>query len=119
MFGYVSESLTPFSRALKAEIDARRGDTKRGRPTQEEIAAVIGRTQPYVSSRINGEFPWTTNDIDQIAPLFGETAFTLIAAARDRTKITDISTVRSRVRTPKQTDRAVARDRAKDRGEDQ
>lgn len=76
--------LTPLSQALKDEIDARRGPSKRGTPTQEQIAAAVSRTQPYVSDRINGKEPWTTTDIDNLAPLFKETAFSLIAAAKLR-----------------------------------
>lgn len=119
--------LTRFSRALKAEIDARRGETKRGKPTQEEIAAAIGRTQPYVSSRINGDFPWTTNDLDGIARLFGDDAFSLVAAARRRAVATDKSPtdvdnvipLRSDVGGLPDDRYAVARPADPDSGEDQ
>lgn len=100
--GTVSEALTPFSIALKAEIDARRGGGKRKTPTQEAIAERIGRTQPYVSARINGEYPWSTNDIDAMAPLFNETGFSLVAAARVRAESADELRTRRNVRRARQ-----------------
>ena len=104
----VNENLTPFSKALNEEIAHRRGPSKRGLPTQEQIASAIARTQPYVSSRLNGEYPWTTNDIDLMAPLFNETAFSLIQAARERVQERDeLAARRARVRGARQ-DRIVA-----------
>lgn len=119
IFRRVDDRLTPFSRALKDEIDARRGPSKRGTPRQEEIAAAVGRTQPYVSSRINGEFPWSTNDLDLLAPLFGETAFTLIESARARMRLANLDERRTKdVGAPGKNEKAVAKAPASDRGEE-
>ncbi|WP_144267701.1 hypothetical protein [Leifsonia xyli] len=92
----MTDPLTPLSRALHDEISARRGPSRRGKPTQEEIAEAINRTQPYVSSRITGKEPWTTTDIDNFAPLFRETAFSLIAAARKRLELENVSMAHER-----------------------
>lgn len=49
---------------------------------QEDIAAAIGRTQPYVSARVNGTYPWSTVDLDRMAHLFGMDAWGLVASSR-------------------------------------
>ena len=68
-----------FSRAILEEIAALR---KKRFVTQEEMASVVGLTQPAVSMRLRGQYPWNTEELDALAPLWGIDAFQLIARAR-------------------------------------
>jgi transcriptional regulator with XRE-family HTH domain len=103
----VTDELTPFSKALLAEIDARRGGGKRKTPTQEQMATAVGKTQPYVSARVNGEHPWSTEDLDKLAPLLGAAdAFELIAAASARVSTDELSQRRNVRRSRKDLESA-------------
>ncbi|MCI1868525.1 helix-turn-helix domain-containing protein [Bifidobacterium crudilactis] len=51
--------------------------------SQEQVGAILGRSQSYVSARVKGLQPWTTEDIDTLAKHFGfANAFGLIDKAR-------------------------------------
>lgn len=72
---------SPFSRAIAEEISAQR---QRHEVTQEEIAEAIGKSQTYISDRVRSGYLWTTNDLDAMSPLFGMSAFDLVALAEAR-----------------------------------
>ena len=51
--------------------------------SQEQVGKLLGRSQSYVSTRIKGLQPWTTEDIEALAKHYGfANAFGLIDRAR-------------------------------------
>lgn len=69
---------TSFTLAVAALLEHLRDETG---VTQEDLAAAIGKTQPYVSSRVRLELPWSSNDFDGLATLFGMDPFEFVARA--------------------------------------
>lgn len=55
---------------LKISAYIKRHQEERG-VTQAAMAKAANRSQPYISSHLNGEWSWGVNDIAAIAPLFG------------------------------------------------
>lgn len=50
---------------------------------QAQLGQLIGRSQSYVGTRINGQQSWTLDDLDNIAKVLGyENAFTIFDLAR-------------------------------------
>lgn len=62
----------PTTRAVAAMIAALREESG---STQEDLAAAVGKTQPYVSARVRLKLPWTTNDLEALAVHFGMDPF--------------------------------------------
>ena len=56
----------------------------RKRASQTEIAAAMGRSQPYVSRRMNGEVPMDTDDLLFFARYFGVDLAELLEDVRSR-----------------------------------
>lgn len=53
--------------------------------TQMQIAQAVGRSQPYISAKMNGRDTWDTYELQKVAELLGyETAFHLIEVVRVR-----------------------------------
>ena len=51
--------------------------------TQVRLGQVLGITQQSVSRKRSGRTPYTIDELELVAPLFGMTADELLAAARD------------------------------------
>jgi transcriptional regulator with XRE-family HTH domain len=66
---------TAFTRAVAAEIRAIAG---RENLAQRGIAKTLGRSQGYVSTRMNGLDPFNTDDLDNIAELVNMTGAELM-----------------------------------------
>jgi|GEM_PF-4285330 len=79
-----SEQIGGFSRAIAEAIEALR--LEKG-ILQEDIASAIGRSQTYVSYRVTCKHPWNSDDLDNLAPLFGLDSYELIEAARKKAKL--------------------------------
>lgn len=60
--------------AVRAEL-SRQGKSK------TSIAAVIGVSRPTVYSRLNGDTPFTTRELGQVAQFLGITTYDLMASA--------------------------------------
>lgn len=52
--------------------------------TQEKIALAIGKSQGYVSPRINGKEAWNTRELDILAALLGMSGIELIQEVMKR-----------------------------------
>lgn len=85
---------SPFTLAVAALVDTLRGELD---VTQEEIAEAIGKTQPYVSARVRLELPWSSNDFDGLAEIFGMDPFEFVARAAE---FADAAQARARERQP-------------------
>lgn len=57
---------TAHREAVAAEVRAWMG---RRRATQADLAAALGKSQPYVSRRLSGEVPFDTDDLYALADL--------------------------------------------------
>ena len=57
-----------YNEAVSAEV---RAEMARQRVTGTRLAVECGWKQPYLSRRITGAVPWTTNDLEQIARKLG------------------------------------------------
>lgn len=72
-----------FTRLFAAEV---KGALKSADVNQLEVAEALGRNQSYVSERISGKRAFTTDDLDVIAKLCGETPKTFITEMARRTR---------------------------------
>ena len=82
-----NNELTPMSATTKVIAETTRGLIETEGLSQEQIGKLLGRSQSYVSTRIKGLQPWTTEDIDALAKHFGlGNAFGLIDKARGITE---------------------------------
>lgn len=53
--------------------------------TQKTLAAAVGKSQPYVSAKVNGLDAWNVYELDVIAGVLGfQSAFDLFEVARIR-----------------------------------
>ena len=71
----------PPSEASKALAEVLRLHNARDRVRQEDVARAIGRTQPYVSLRINGKAGLTVDELFAWTALLGEHPAEVIAEA--------------------------------------
>ncbi|WP_081802281.1 helix-turn-helix domain-containing protein [Actinotalea ferrariae] len=60
-----------------------RGEMARYEVTQARLAGVLGITQQSVSRKRAGTSPWTLDELETVAPLFGSTADELVRQARE------------------------------------
>ena len=72
-----------FTRLFAAEV---KGALKSANVNQLEVAEAMGRNQSYVSERISGKRAFTTDDLDVIAKLCGETPKAFITEMARRTR---------------------------------
>ena len=96
-----------FSRRVIGNIDYAVG--KDPRPAAEIITAA-GMSRNYFYTRMRGEKPFNTNDVEAIADALGMDPFALLQAPTEN--VTDLDS-RRRVRASKEDDQKVARQKAK------
>lgn len=73
-----SDSAGPLGRAVSAEI---RALLARQRLSASEVAKRTGISQNYISKRLRDEAPFTLNDLERIAPVFGLTDMGILVRA--------------------------------------
>lgn len=73
-----NDDLRPTSAFTREVARKVRGLTAEQGVTQKIIAGALGRTQSYVSVRMQGREAWTTADLDTIAGLLGMTGAELL-----------------------------------------
>ncbi len=99
-----------FSRRVIGNIDYAVGKDTR---SAAEIITAAGMSKNYFYTRMRGEKPFNTNDVEAIADALGIDPFELMRAPGDN--VTQLDS-RRRVRAPKQDEQKVARPRSRDRG---
>lgn len=73
--------IRPFSRAIAREIKA---VMKERGITQAAFAEAIDRQQGYISERVSGRYPFTTDELDGLAALLYLTGRQLLAILAER-----------------------------------
>ncbi len=66
--------------ASQRVADAVRAELARSRQSQAALGLALGRSQPYVSRRLNGRLPFTVDEVEHIAHFLGVPAATLIGS---------------------------------------
>lgn len=67
-----------FARAISEEV---RHALTRNRKSGAQVAAMIGRSQSYMSKRLRGESSFTATDVETICMVLGEDLLKLLTAA--------------------------------------
>lgn len=72
-----------FARAVSAQI---RSSMARQRISGSQLAAMVGRSQSYISKRLRDEASFTANDCESICQALGEDLVQVIVAAARNTR---------------------------------